>query len=68
MRPVTLLSTPKVTDFSLHSYLNINAYGTDQFLRHTLRARLIKIGEDDKVRRAQVFDHLFLMFGFCTGD
>jgi len=41
------LSRPQLV--SLCRYLNINAYGTDQFLRHTIRARMAKIREDDKV-------------------
>lgn len=32
------------------SYMNINAFGTDNFLRYTIRSRMRQIKEDDKVR------------------
>ena len=30
--------------------MNINAFGTDNFLRYTIRSRMKKLQEDDKVR------------------
>ena len=30
--------------------MNINAFGTDNFLRYTIRSRMKKLEEDDKVR------------------
>lgn len=37
--------------FLRHSYMNINAFGTDIFLRFTIRNRLAKLKQDDQVRR-----------------
>lgn len=35
--------------------MNINAFGTDNFLRYTIRTRMKTIKEDDKVR---LYPHL----------
>jgi len=41
------LSRPQLV--SMCRYMNINAFGTDNFLRYTIRSRLAKLGQDDKV-------------------
>ena len=38
----------------MHRYMNINAFGTDNFLRHTIRKRMEKLGEDDRVKISHV--------------
>ncbi|BGP22934.1 MRS7 family protein [Rhodotorula toruloides] len=43
---------------SMCRYMNINAFGTDIFLRFTIRNRLSKIKEDDKVIAAEGLDAL----------
>lgn len=43
------LSRPQLV--SMCRYMNINAFGTDNFLRYTIRSRLAKLSQDDKVRR-----------------
>jgi len=40
------------------SYMNINAFGTDIFLRFTIRNRLAKLKEDDKVIASEGLDAL----------
>ena len=42
------LSRPQLV--SMCRYMNINAFGTDNFLKHQIRARLEKIRVDDMVR------------------
>jgi LETM1 and EF-hand domain-containing protein 1 len=43
------LSRPQLV--SMCRYMNINAFGTDNFLKHQIRARLEKIRVDDMVCR-----------------
>ncbi|GAA6026899.1 hypothetical protein JCM8097_005946 [Rhodosporidiobolus ruineniae] len=43
---------------SMCRYMNLNAFGTDIFLRFTIRNRLQKIKEDDKVIEAEGLDAL----------
>jgi LETM1 and EF-hand domain-containing protein 1 len=43
------LSRPQLV--SMCRYMNINAFGTDNFLKHQIRARLEKIRVDDMVSR-----------------
>lgn len=50
------LSRPQLV--SMCRYMNINAFGTDNFLRHTIRARLAHIMRDDKVIEAEGIDAL----------
>jgi len=50
------LSRPQLV--GMCKYLNINAYGTDQFLRHTIRQRMAKIKEDDKVIEFEGIENL----------
>ncbi|GJN88466.1 hypothetical protein Rhopal_001432-T1 [Rhodotorula paludigena] len=45
---------------SMCRYMNINAFGTDIFLRFTIRNRLQKLKEDDKVISAEGLDALSL--------
>ena len=40
--------------------MNINAFGTDNFLRYTIRSRLKKLEEDDKVIEAEGLSELSL--------
>lgn len=42
------LSRPQL--ISTCRYMNVNAFGTDNFLRHTIRSRMNTIRRDDKVR------------------
>lgn len=51
------LSRPQLV--SMCRYMNINAFGTDNFLRYTIRKRLDQLGRDDKVCFA--FSPLFRM-------
>jgi LETM1 and EF-hand domain-containing protein 1 len=46
------LSRPQLV--SMCRYMNINAFGTDNFLKHQIRARLEKIRVDDMVSRHDV--------------
>lgn len=41
------LSRPQLV--SMCRYMNINAFGTDNFLRYTIRNRLAQLGKDDRV-------------------
>ncbi|GAA5848536.1 hypothetical protein JCM5353_004607 [Sporobolomyces roseus] len=43
---------------SMCRYMNINAFGTDIFLRFTIRSRLARIKEDDKVIDSEGIDSL----------
>jgi LETM1 and EF-hand domain-containing protein 1 len=43
------LSRPQLV--SMCRYMNINAFGTDNFLKHQIRSRLEKIRIDDMVRQ-----------------
>ncbi|GAA5947443.1 hypothetical protein JCM3765_001679 [Sporobolomyces pararoseus] len=43
---------------SMCRYMNINAFGTDIFLRYTIRNRLARIKEDDKVIDSEGLDSL----------
>ncbi|GAA5903906.1 uncharacterized protein JCM6883_002022 [Sporobolomyces salmoneus] len=43
---------------SMCRYMNINAFGTDIFLRYTIRNRLARIKEDDKVIDSEGIDSL----------
>ncbi|GAA5890364.1 hypothetical protein JCM6882_008808 [Rhodosporidiobolus microsporus] len=45
---------------SMCRYMNINAFGTDIFLRFTIRNRLAKIKEDDQVIESEGLDALSL--------
>ncbi|CEQ39890.1 SPOSA6832_01447 [Sporobolomyces salmonicolor] len=57
----SLASTPSyevLTARALVSYMNINAFGTDIFLRYTIRNRMRKIKEDDKVIDTEGIDAL----------
>jgi LETM1 and EF-hand domain-containing protein 1 len=42
------LSRPQLV--SMCRYMNLNAFGTDNFLRHTIRNRLAQLKRDDRVR------------------
>ena len=50
------LSRPQLV--SMCRYMNINAFGTDNFLRYTIRSRLEHIGRDDKLIDAEGVDSL----------
>ncbi|KAL8286601.1 hypothetical protein RQP46_004129 [Phenoliferia psychrophenolica] len=52
------LSRPQLV--SMCRYMNINAFGTDNFLRYTIRSRLKKLEEDDKVIEAEGISELSL--------
>lgn len=43
---------------SMCRYMNINAFGTDNFLRYTIRDRMKKLKEDDKVISQEGIDSL----------
>lgn len=42
-------SSETLTQATPDRYMNINAFGTDIFLRYTIRNRLTKLKEDDRV-------------------
>lgn len=50
------LSRPQLV--SMCRYMNINAFGTDNFLRYTIRNRLASIGKDDTLIDAEGVDAL----------
>lgn len=50
------LSRPQLV--SMCRYMNINAFGTDNFLRYTIRQRLADLGRDDKLIDAEGVDSL----------
>jgi len=50
------LSRPQLV--SMCRYMNINAFGTDNFLKHQIRARLEKIRVDDMMIHAEGIDSL----------
>ena len=50
------LSRPQLV--SMCRYMNINAFGTDNFLRHTIRTRMEKLREDDRVIDREGLDAL----------
>lgn len=50
------LSRPQLV--SMCRYMNINAFGTDNFLRYTIRNRLADLGKDDKLIDAEGVDAL----------
>ncbi|KAM0792543.1 hypothetical protein ACM66B_005211 [Microbotryomycetes sp. NB124-2] len=52
------LSRPQLV--SMCRYMNINAFGTDNFLRYTIRSRMRQIKEDDKVINAEGIEALSL--------
>jgi hypothetical protein len=52
------LSRPQLV--SMCRYMNIRAFGTDNFLRQTIRNRLAEIRRDDKVRRRATFSALLI--------
>jgi len=49
------LSRPQLV--SMCRYMNINAFGTDNFLRYTIRKRLAQLGRDDTVSARVVIPH-----------
>ncbi|ORY54269.1 LETM1-like protein-domain-containing protein [Leucosporidium creatinivorum] len=52
------LSRPQLV--SMCRYMNINAFGTDNFLRYTIRSRMRQIKEDDKVIESEGLSALSL--------
>ena len=50
------LSRPQLV--SMCRYMNINAFGTDNFLRYTIRNRLQQLGRDDKLIDSEGVDAL----------
>lgn len=48
--------------------MNINAFGTDIFLRFTIRNRLTKLKEDDRVSLGPVSTGISSPDGSCTSD
>lgn len=50
------LSRPQLV--SMCRYMNINAFGTDNFLRHTIRTRMDKLRQDDRVIDREGLDAL----------
>ncbi|KNZ45896.1 hypothetical protein VP01_770g3 [Puccinia sorghi] len=46
------------TDFGKNSYMNINAFGTDNFLRYTIRKRMKHLEADDAMIDAEGIDSL----------
>jgi LETM1 and EF-hand domain-containing protein 1 len=51
------LSRPQLV--SMSRYMNINAWGTDNFLKHQIRSKLEKVRVDDMVGR---FSPPFLLY------
>ncbi|GAA98194.1 uncharacterized protein L969DRAFT_45822 [Mixia osmundae IAM 14324] len=50
------LSRPQLV--SMCRYMNINAFGTDNFLRYTIRNRMAKLRKDDEVIDKEGIEHL----------
>lgn len=50
------LSRPQLV--SLSRYMNVNAFGTDNFLRATIRTRMKRLREDDRVIDREGLDSL----------
>lgn len=50
------LSRPQLV--GMCRYMNLNAFGTDNFLRHTIRSRLAHINRDDHYIRAEGVESL----------
>ena len=59
------LSRPQLV--SMCRYMNINAFGTDNFLRYTIRNRLAQLGKDDKVRQTSL-GHLYRLTCCFSAD
>jgi LETM1 and EF-hand domain-containing protein 1 len=57
------LSRPQLV--SMCRYMNINAFGTDNFLRYTIRNRLAKLGNDDKVGKGAPIESCRILTPQC---